>query len=59
MQKLSAEVAKVTRRPDVAEQLRVAGIEPIGGTPEQMDVAIKEEARRVAIAAKRANLKAD
>ena len=46
--KLSAEVAKVTRRPDVAEQLRVAGIEPIGGGPEQMEAAIKEEARRVA-----------
>ena len=59
VQRLSTEVAKIVKRPDVIEQLRVAGIDPIGGTPEQMDAAIKAESTRVAAAAKRANLKAE
>jgi tripartite-type tricarboxylate transporter receptor subunit TctC len=59
VQRLSSEVAKLARRPDVIEQLKVAGIDPIGGTPEQLDAAIKAETTRVAAAAKRANLKAE
>jgi tripartite-type tricarboxylate transporter receptor subunit TctC len=59
VQRLSSEVAKIVKRPDVIEQLRVAGIDPIGGTPEQLDAAVKAESTRVAAAAKRANLKAE
>ena len=57
--KLSSEVAKIVRRPDVIEQLRVAGIDPIGGTPAELDAALKAESVRVGAAARRANLKAE
>jgi tripartite-type tricarboxylate transporter receptor subunit TctC len=59
VQRLSSEVAKLARRPDVIEQLKVAGIDAVGGSPEQLDAAIKAETIRVAAAAKRANLKAE
>ncbi len=57
--RLATEVARIVRRPDVIEQLRVAGIDPLGGGPTELDAAVKAEAIRVAGAARRANLKAE
>ena len=59
VQRLSGEIAKIVRRPDVIEQLRVAGIDAIGGTPAELDAALKAESRRVTAAARRANLRAE
>lgn len=56
-ERISSEIAKIVKRPDVLEQLQVAGVEPVGGTPEQLASALKSEGGRLAAAAKRANLK--
>lgn len=57
--RLSSEIAKIVKRPDVIEQLQKAGVDPIGSTPEQLATALRNEAVRVAAAAKRANLQAE
>ena len=57
--RLSAEIAKAVKSPDAAEPLRIAGVDPVGGTPEQLATAMCSEAERVAKAAKRAGLKAE
>ncbi|HSW18287.1 MAG TPA: tripartite tricarboxylate transporter substrate-binding protein [Ramlibacter sp.] len=57
--RLSSEIAKVVRRPDVIEQLRVAGVDPVGGTPDMLATAMHNENERVAQAAKRAGLKSE
>lgn len=57
--RLSSAIAAVVKSPDMLEPLRVAGVEPIGGTPEQLAKAMQAEAARVAKAAKRAGLKAE
>jgi len=57
--RLSAEIAKAVKAPEAAEPLRIAGVDPVGGTPEQLAAAMRSEAERVAKAAKRAGLKAE
>ncbi|MCY1166523.1 hypothetical protein D9M73_64640 [compost metagenome] len=57
--RLSSEIAKIVKRPDVIEQLQKAGVDPIGSTPEQLATALRNESVRVAAAAKRANLQAE
>lgn len=57
--RLSAEIARIVKSPDALEPLRIAGVDPVGGTPEQAAAAMASEAERVARAARRANLKAD
>ncbi len=57
--RLGIEVARAVQRPDTVEQMRLAGIEPVGGGPEQMEAAIRAELQRVAVAARRAGLKAE
>ena len=57
--RLSAEIAKAVKSPDAAEPLRIAGVDPVGGTPEQLAAAMRSEADRVTKAAKRAGLKAE
>jgi tripartite-type tricarboxylate transporter receptor subunit TctC len=57
--RLSAEIAKAVKAADAVEPLRVAGVDPVGGTPEQLAAAMRSEADRVAKAAKRAGLKAE
>lgn len=57
--KVSDAVAAAIKRPDVAEHLRTAGVEPIGGSPAELAKAMQAEGARVASAAKRANLKAE
>jgi tripartite-type tricarboxylate transporter receptor subunit TctC len=55
--KVSGEIAKIVKRPEVAEQLQTAGVDPIGGTPEQLAKALRAEATRITAAAKHTNLK--
>lgn len=57
--RVSSEIAKIVKRPDVIEQLQKAGVDPIGSTPEQLATALRNESVRVAAAAKRADLKAE
>ena len=57
--RLSSEIAKIVKRPDVIEQLQKAGVDPIGSTPEQLATALRKESVRVSAAAKRADLKAE
>ena len=57
--RLSAEIAKAVKSADAIEPLRIAGVDPVGGTPEQLATAMRSEADRVAKAAKRAGLKAE
>ena len=57
--RLSSEIAKIVKRPDVIEQFRTAGVDPVGGSPEQLAQALRSETQRVTAAAARANLKAE
>lgn len=57
--RLSQAVAAAIRQPEAAEALRTAGVDPIGGTPDDLAKAMAAEGARVAAAAKRANLKAE
>ena len=57
--RLNSEVDKIVHRPDVVHALQVAGIDPVGGSPEQLTAALKAEVTRVTAAARRANLKAE
>ncbi len=59
IQRLSAEVAKAVQRPEVAEHLKAAGIEPVGGPPDALARALEAEAARMAAAAKAARLNAE
>jgi tripartite-type tricarboxylate transporter receptor subunit TctC len=59
VQRLSSEIDRIVHRPDVVGALQVAGIDPMGGPPEQLSAALKAEMTRVAAAAQRANLKAE
>jgi tripartite-type tricarboxylate transporter receptor subunit TctC len=59
IQRVSAEIAKIVKRPDVIEQMYVAGVEPVGGSPDQLAQALKSESARVTAAAQRAQLKAE
>lgn len=59
VQRLSSEFAKAVKYPDVVQKLETAGVDPIGGSPEQLATALRSEAKRVQDAAKRADLKAD
>jgi tripartite-type tricarboxylate transporter receptor subunit TctC len=55
--RISSEIAKIVKRPDVVEQLQAAGVDPVGGSPEQLASALKSEGVRLTAAVKRANLK--
>lgn len=53
---IAAEVERIARRADVSAQLQVAGIEMVGGGPAQLAAALKDEAARMARAARLAQL---
>jgi tripartite-type tricarboxylate transporter receptor subunit TctC len=57
--RVSKEIAMIVKRPDVIEQFRLAGVDAVGGSPEQLTQALMSEAARVTAAAARANLKAE
>ena len=55
--KLSAEVAKALRAPDVRERLVQLGNDPLGTTPEEAAARIKREFPRYSAAIKQANIR--
>ena len=55
--RLSQAIAAAVKQPEAAEALRTAGVDPIGGSPDDLAKAMSAEGARVAAAAKRANLK--
>jgi tripartite-type tricarboxylate transporter receptor subunit TctC len=57
VQRLAAEVERVVRRPDVAERMATAGIEPVGAGPEALSKALAEESARVRKAVAYAGIK--
>src|SRR3954469_4160906 len=57
--RLSAEVAKALRAPEVRERLVALGNDPLGTTPEEAAARIKREVARFAPAIKQANIKPD
>ncbi|MDX3907027.1 MAG: tripartite tricarboxylate transporter substrate binding protein [Pigmentiphaga sp.] len=59
VQKVSAEVAKAVKKPEVIKQLQGLGIEPVGGSAEEYARAIDDEARRYAVPIKAAGIKAE
>jgi tripartite-type tricarboxylate transporter receptor subunit TctC len=59
VEKLSAECRRIVQMPDVIEKMRSFGSEPVGGTPEQVAVFLKEERVRWEAAVKAANITKD
>jgi tripartite-type tricarboxylate transporter receptor subunit TctC len=59
VERMSAEVAKALKAPDVRERLVQLGNEPLGTTPEEAAARIRREFPRYATAIKAANIKAD
>lgn len=50
VRKISTEVMRVLRTPEMVERLRTMGVQPIGGTPENADTFIRAEtAKRGAV----------
>jgi tripartite-type tricarboxylate transporter receptor subunit TctC len=44
--KLSAEVARIVRLPDVAERFQLDGAEPVGSTPKEFAAFLKTEMQK-------------
>ena len=59
VQRLSTEIAKAVKSPDVVQKLEGAGVEAVGGSAEQLAAALASESKRVVDAAKRADLRAE
>jgi tripartite-type tricarboxylate transporter receptor subunit TctC len=59
VERVSTEVAKALKAPDVRERLVQLGNEPLGTTPEEAAARIKREFPRYAAAIKAANIKAE
>jgi tripartite-type tricarboxylate transporter receptor subunit TctC len=57
VERLSAEVAKALRAPEVRERLVALGNEPLGTTPEEAAARIKREFPRYSAAIKQANIR--
>jgi tripartite-type tricarboxylate transporter receptor subunit TctC len=57
--RLSAEVARALRAPDVRERLVALGNQPLGTTPEEAAARIKREFPRYSAAIKQANIRPD
>ena len=57
IQKVSAEIARAVKLPEVVEQLQKAGVDPVGASPQQASVALRSEIQRIGEAAQHAGLK--
>ncbi len=57
--KLSTEVQRILRQPDVAERFTTMGLTPLGSTPQEFAVALKTDAPVWAEIVKSANMKPD
>jgi tripartite-type tricarboxylate transporter receptor subunit TctC len=59
IERLSSEVSKIVREPDVRTKLLGAGIEPIGNTPAEFAAFLEEERRAYSRIAKERGIRAD
>jgi tripartite-type tricarboxylate transporter receptor subunit TctC len=57
--RISGDVAKAVRMPDVRERMANQGIDPVGSTPEQHLAYVKSEFVRIGRVAREANIRAD
>jgi tripartite-type tricarboxylate transporter receptor subunit TctC len=57
--RISGDVAKAVRQPDVKERMANQGIEPVGSTPEEHLAYVKTEFIRIGRVAREANIRAD
>ena len=57
--RISGDVAKAIRQPDVKERMANQGIDPIGSTPEEHLAYLKTEFMRIGRVAREANIRAD
>ena len=57
--RLTADIARILRMPDVVERLSGQGAEPVGGTAEQFGAFIRSEIEKWTALVKTANMKAD
>jgi len=55
--RLSAEITKILKSPDVAEKFRTLGMETLWSTPAEMAATIRRDIERYGAIAKRANIK--
>ena len=57
--KLSSELARIVKLPDVSEKLRLMSAEAVGSTPEQLDAFVRSEADKWGKVIKSLNLRVD
>ena len=56
LEKVSAEVVKAVKEPEFGQQLKVLGIDIIGGSRAELDAFRKSESKRMGDIVKQANL---
>ena len=59
VRKLAAEIAKITRSPDMRDKLVEMGVDPVGGTPEEFKALIDSDIAKWKPIAKKAGIKID
>jgi len=59
VKRLQEEVARVVRLPDIRERLNDLGVEPVGGTSEELGRRVASDIERWTAVAKAANIKSD
>ena len=59
VRRLQGEIAKIVRIPEIHERMTAMGIDPIGGTPEELAVQLKSDLDRWTRVAKSAGVKAN
>jgi tripartite-type tricarboxylate transporter receptor subunit TctC len=57
--KLNGEINRVMRLPDVAQRLAGDGVEPVGATPEQFGIYLRQEIAKWGKVVKQSGAKAD
>ncbi len=57
--KISAEVAKAVRSPDIVEKMTGMGAEPVGSTPAELLAVMKQDYNRYGVVIRRLGIKAD
>ena len=59
VERLSAAIAQAVRAPEVAEKFAALGLEPVGGTPDELAARIAEDTARWAPVVKASGFRAD
>jgi len=59
VKRLQEEVARVVRLPDIRERLSDLGVEPVGGSSEELGRRVASDLERWTAVAKAANIKSD